>query len=835
MAPAPLSPQEISWDTPFPAFPGTKKKTSASEEQKIAQQIASMDISETRNQKGGRGNIPESGQRDPSGYDAYSRPSGESQRGAAPRAYPPQQAQVVYRGPQGQRGGTGPAPGYGRPQPNGYVVAGYDQGYGPPSSTPASPMKGSFGHPSRSMTMPNDLSMNTPYRSANATPPHPQPGPMDSIGASAPYRGPVGRGPPRPMTASGNRQPLQGPHPHEPHQLPYPNEKDKISAEQTSSHQPKQSISDLYDAYYEPYTQPGTRTSEGDTSFSLERADIDNLPVGVDNQPGIADMENLHQRGSGRPDPMPLRQRVNGYPLMSRTKSQPDFRAQVQPQSAIYEVAGDAPPLPNEFLRQGYLNGRYEQYGNNASQPPRGQSVPPMERGYDASEKGAPQGLQEQRQNGPPGRPLPNGTFPHNNIVPNVPRTNSLPNTNSQANPDALPAHPVPIRPGLSYNSVSNQVSDRPPPVRNYTSTGLATSSQGQPSSTSPDSSSSESPPVTLDELERLKVWVKNDPNDQAAQLTLARKYIEASEVLIGTISDQKSRNKARERYIFDAHKLLKKLAAVQNAEAMFYLADCYGRGSLGLEIDNKEAFYLYQSAAKAGHAAAAYRTAVCCEIGNEEGGGTRKDPLKAVQWYKRAATLGDTPAMYKMGMIQLKGLLGQSQSPQDAIVWLKRAAERANAENPHALHELGLLYEAAESSSSSGVVTHDEASAHSLFTQAAELGYKFSQFRLGTAYEYGLFNLSIDPRLSIMWYSRAAVQEEHQSELALSGWYLTGSDGVLQQSDTEAYLWARKAAIAGLAKAEYAMGYFTEVGIGTPADLEAAKRWYWRAAGMFL
>jgi TPR repeat protein len=26
-------------------------------------------------------------------------------------------------------------------------------------------------------------------------------------------------------------------------------------------------------------------------------------------------------------------------------------------------------------------------------------------------------------------------------------------------------------------------------------------------------------------------------------------------------------------------------------------------------------------------------------------------------------------------------------------------------------------------------------------------------------------------------------------------------------------------------------MGYFTEVGIGVPANLEDAKRWYWRAA----
>lgn len=142
------------------------------------------------------------------------------------------------------------------------------------------------------------------------------------------------------------------------------------------------------------------------------------------------------------------------------------------------------------------------------------------------------------------------------------------------------------------------------------------------------------------------------------------------------------------------------------------------------------------------------------------------------------------------------------------------------------------LLY---ENGSDRDQIPRDEQYSLELFVRAAELGYKFSQFRLGSAYEYGLMGLPIDPRRSIAWYSKAAVQAEHQSELALSGWYLTGSDGVLQQSDTEAYLWARKAAQAGLAKAEYAMGYFTEVGIGAPANLEDAKRWYWRAAGEFV
>ena len=139
------------------------------------------------------------------------------------------------------------------------------------------------------------------------------------------------------------------------------------------------------------------------------------------------------------------------------------------------------------------------------------------------------------------------------------------------------------------------------------------------------------------------------------------------------------------------------------------------------------------------------------------------------------------------------------------------------------------------ESASGNDNIIKDEAYSRELFMQAANLNYKFSQYRLGMAFEYGHLGCPVDPRQSIAWYSKAAAQEEHQSELALSGWYLTGSDGVIQQSDTEAYLWARKSALAGLAKAEYAMGYYSETGIGSTADLEAAKRWYWRAACEFL
>ena len=61
----------------------------------------------------------------------------------------------------------------------------------------------------------------------------------------------------------------------------------------------------------------------------------------------------------------------------------------------------------------------------------------------------------------------------------------------------------------------------------------------------------------------------------------------------------------------------------------------------------------------------------------------------------------------------------------------------------------------------------------------------------------------------------------------------MTGAEGILEHSDQEAYLWARKAASSEppLAKAMFAMGYYTETGIGCPKSVDEAKKWYGRAA----
>lgn len=707
----------------------------------------------------------------------------------------------------------------------------------------------------------------------------PDQSPWQEPGFVAGYHGPDDRGYTPTGLVNGSRQ-GSFPQPKACSDLGRPTQLDVVvHAQSTDSRQPhaqKDSLGEFFDTYYD--------ATQDDHQSYLHNKDRQHRPPAEEDMPNFDGRPALsagRRRGMTIDDHMQPQPKIQELPLVPappreevrrdhrtdpssnarqpRSRSQPNLKDPRLPKPPLddgfdFGVPGDAnrppatAPARNEYgpsanSTMAFSSTRPDQYQydrqyqrsmplkgyrpndhNGPKFPVPGPGHPPT--AYQANGppdryRSPPMQDGRSRQVRPPGRrpsPVNNRTGP------------TSPPTMSPSNPDALPSHPAPIRPGLMQGSPVSQA-PKPAPLRQYNSTPSPMQLSSPPKDPGPSRSvdiNRESGPVSHQELERLKQVTARNADDLKSQLILARKMVEAASVLVDERADPRTRNKTREKYILDAHKIVKKLSSNGYSEATFYLADAYSRGALGLESDTREAFKLYQTAAKVGHAQAAYRVAVCCEIGHEEGGGTSRDAVKAMQWYKRAATLGDTPAMYKMGIISLKGLLGQSKNPKEAVVWLKRAAEHADEENPHALHELALLHE--KPSSNEGV-TRDEAYSKQLFAEAADLGYKFSQFRLGCAYEYGLMGCPVDPRQSIAWYSKAAVQEEHQSELALSGWYLTGSEGVLQQSDTEAYLWARKAAQSGLAKAEYAMGYFTEVGIGAPANLEDAKRWYWKSA----
>ena len=808
---------------------------------------------------------------------------------------PPPGRGDFYGGPDMNRHDSGHSDGGGRdqrsPPQQGYSQRpppmNLDGARRPPPQrfNPASPTQRGFG-PSmqRAMTMPQNMSAGGEVRGNDNRQQWQEPGP------AAAYHGPETANyvPPRPSTASGTKndgyarqQQFEQRPPMPPMSAPQRQQyqQQQQQPQQQPLNNPHGEIDNVYDDYYGD-SAPADRTSKA-TSIDMPDFDaiqdhgsrhrrgfsIENHLSPISSPPAAQPMNTTFEQAQGQPEP----QQNSFYQQAARSRSQPDLHGQYSQPGNVYEMVGDAPavpPLPAANSNRSAPNG-LPSGPRGRGPPPRGMTMDsnlqrglsnpgygpgpqqnidpryqqrPMQRGYSDETAYSEPGPQAMRNASPmaPGNPIARpgtaGPVPGRMATDPVQRRAG---TTQPRSPDALPAHPTPVRPGLMQQnqdqSAASQAS-RPPPVRQYNTDPTPAGSGPQPRPSMSSSRRSSIPhPVTHDELNRLRATLRNNPSDVKTALQLAKKLVEASSVLSdenGT-ADKRTREKNREKFVMEAYKMIKKLVQSGAPDAMFYLADCYGQGRLGLQVDTKEAFTLYQSAAKAGHPASAYRTAVCCEMGHEEGGGTKRDLLKAVQWYRRAAALGDVPALYKMGMIISKGLLGQQKNLGEAINMLKRAAAQADAENPHALHELALIY---ESQTGNERIIRDEAYSAQLFLQAAELGYKFSQFRLGQAYEYGVLGFPIDARSSLAWYTRAAAQEEHQSELALSGWYLTGSQGILDQSDTEAYLWARKAACAEppLPKALFAMGYFTEVGIGCPRSLEEAKRWYGRAASKY-
>ncbi|KAI4261789.1 MAG: hypothetical protein L6R42_003021, partial [Xanthoria sp. 1 TBL-2021] len=810
-----MSPETISWDSPFPTFPKSNKKNNHLGANDLNNTMANTSIHDRLNSRQAESNRPSAVEKQTSSDSSRNNGQGYPQRPSQERIAKDDH-QILDRRPAGGRSVPGPQNGYNP------IHQSFDQAVMPPEGSRPRTDHGrnsedrgdhAFRQPrayqgdsQRSKTMPNTISEAMS-----------QSQPLNSHGGQVPIQD-VRHRLLNEQGGRGYQSPAQS---HSSTTRTYPRSQsfEDRSAEQYQDanqripnphlhthhqHAQQSSLGDFFDSYYHipHHSDPnlaqrhvGQPTSPPDEDMP----NFDNIPAtGASHMHGLIVDDHLYpQQTAPALPPMPPQPVVSRRsPPVPRTKagfahsrSSPNLREERTQRTQQYsdgfdfELPGSVPAMYSRGRspsRDGYESNSYNHtphrrpWPQNApehpaqgsarsgqaisqpgtsephirqpfSRPPDGQSRPSMSRGtpsQDSQSQGSRKGPSPIARHGP-----------------------ASPAVDPQIKPDALPAHPAPVRAGLMSSPPANQPS-RPPPVRQY-SAGLSsypqTSSSPKPQISRPPREKSEPVAVTHEGFERLRQSTRRNPSDNQTQLLLAKKLVEAASVLAddGGRADAKTTSKNRERFNSEAYKLVKKLIQNGYPEASFYLGDCYSRGSLGLQTDAKEAFSQYQSAAKAGHAQAAYRVAVCCEMGLEEGGGTKRDALKAMQWYQRAATLGDTPAMYKMGVIQLKGLLGQPKNASAALSWLQRAAKQADEENPHALHELALLY---ESPNSIEGLRKDEEHAKQLFFEAANLGYKFSQFRLGCAFEYGLLGCPIDPRQSIAWYSKAAVQDEHQS-----------------------------------------------------------------------
>lgn len=193
------------------------------------------------------------------------------------------------------------------------------------------------------------------------------------------------------------------------------------------------------------------------------------------------------------------------------------------------------------------------------------------------------------------------------------------------------------------------------------------------------------------------------------------------------------------------------------------------------------------------------------------------------------------------MGMAYLLGQLDLQQNGQVGLTLLKQAAVQADLDVPQPAYILGMIFlgefeqidlpvplimsivPPATSFNPDSRMT--EARRH--IQRAAYLGFPPAQYKLGWAHEYAKMGCPFDSLLSVQYYSLASQAGEQEADMALSKWFLCGCEGDFEKDEELAFVFAEKAAKKGLASAEFAMGYYCEVGVGRPKDLNAAKEWY--------
>ncbi|GAA5844401.1 hypothetical protein JCM3766R1_006381 [Sporobolomyces carnicolor] len=242
---------------------------------------------------------------------------------------------------------------------------------------------------------------------------------------------------------------------------------------------------------------------------------------------------------------------------------------------------------------------------------------------------------------------------------------------------------------------------------------------------------------------------------------------------------------------------------------------------------DAKSSFRDFEAAANAGYVKSWFR------IGRayEDFGDIRR----AVGAYEKGVERGDCGSTYRLAMAYLLGQIGVTADVSKAMALLKRAADTADLDTPQPPYILGMLLSGEFDSPSVQLNTSqiplDLDEAKWRIERAAYLSFGPAQYKMGFSYEYATLGCLFDPLLSVQYYALASQNGEVEADMALSKWYLCGSEGNFEKNEALAVTFAEKAAARSLPSAEFALGYFREVGINGSIDLDQAKRWYQRAA----
>ncbi|KAK4612160.1 Chitin synthase regulatory factor 4 [Fulvia fulva] len=343
--------------------------------------------------------------------------------------------------------------------------------------------------------------------------------------------------------------------------------------------------------------------------------------------------------------------------------------------------------------------------------------------------------------------------------------------------------------------------------------------------------------PPSDDELEarlenaRLPVLNSNDPEMQLAWAQDALTHVAICAVeaeRLAALKPQQARAatpRIEHQLKSDAMNIVTFLADQHHPRAEFLRGMWLEWGRYGQREDKKEAFRCYSRAADRGYVRAEYRIGMLYEGYN--------DPAKALRHYHRGVDAGDAASCYRLGMMTIRGQHGQQQDYTKGIELIRKSAEGADENAAQGAYVYGMLLarELPQVVVPEQYLELNEQLAKQYIEKAAYMKFAKAQVKMGSAYELGSMGCEFSPALSIHYNALASKQGESDADMALSKWFLVGSEGLFPKNEELAYTYAERAASGALPTAEFALGYFNEIGMHVPVDLEKAEEWYQKAA----
>ncbi|KAH0559277.1 hypothetical protein GP486_004208 [Trichoglossum hirsutum] len=333
-------------------------------------------------------------------------------------------------------------------------------------------------------------------------------------------------------------------------------------------------------------------------------------------------------------------------------------------------------------------------------------------------------------------------------------------------------------------------------------------------------------------ESARLPVLNSNDPEMQLAWAQDSLSYVEVAMQYERQITENDPSHPPRSQtprvehqLRVDAINIVSFLADQGHPKAEFMRGMWLEFAKFGFRLDKKEAFRCYMRAAEKGFARAEYRMGMQFENSNE--------PMKAIKHYNQGAAEGDSASNYRLGMMTLLGQHGQKQDYARGVHLVRLAADSADENAPQGAYVYGMLL----ARDLPGIevpeifLPYDLKAARTYVEKAAYLGFARAQIKMGQAYELCQLGCEFDAALSLHYNALAARQGEAEADMAISKWFLCGQDGVFERNEELAFTYAKRAADSGLPTAEFAIGYFYEIGHYVSVDLKEAQSWYRRAA----